>query len=146
MSSNFAVVDAATIAALNACSEQVLEKICRDNYAWIKRIWNEIATEIHRPVVAFAGAAWCSQRSRAEVTTQMLGSTDTQQVDARAGQIGSVTVGGQGVTLQAGEALTIDRGMDVAVLDSTKLATPIFVDVELGSTQGALSAIESAAA
>ena len=36
-------------------------------------------------------------------------------------------------------------GMDVAVLDSTKLETPISIDVELGSTKDALSAIETAA-
>jgi ferric-dicitrate binding protein FerR (iron transport regulator) len=396
MSSNFAPVDAATIAGLNAGSEQALEKIFRDNYAWILEtalarlkgedaaapkllvatvrefweerdgfhssaeveaffneelrhraravrarmaavhrfekvegvhtppthaapsidaIWNEIATEIHRPIVdaataakrrreasahgvaehintvtkrgswktpaiivtvatitALAGAAWFSERSRAEVLTQMLGSADAQLLDARAGQIGSVTlndksvarigpesrltvvkgfggeyrtlrvtgtasfavapggalpfdarlgevavtamgggftvrdyseeglrmvrvdsgeatviVGGQSTALKAGEALAIDRagvtstpdaalvaqelawttsrlvlnnqplkgviqslwrwyGMDVAVLDSTKLETPISIDVELGSTQDAISAIETAAA
>jgi ferric-dicitrate binding protein FerR (iron transport regulator) len=35
MSSTFSPVDAATIAGLNAGSEQALEKIFRDNYAWI---------------------------------------------------------------------------------------------------------------
>jgi ferric-dicitrate binding protein FerR (iron transport regulator) len=98
-----------------------------------------------------------------------------------------VTVARERITLQAGEALAIDRagktatpdaarvaealswtasrlvlnnhplkdvvqalwrwyGMDVAVLDSTKLETPISIDVALGSTQGTISAIESAAA
>lgn len=395
MSSTFAPVDAATIAGLNAASEQALEKIFRDNYAWlldtalvrlkgenaaapkmlvatvrefweerdgfhssgeieaffneelrhraravrsrmaavhrfekvegvhtppthaapsVDAIWNEISTEIHKPVVdaatvakrrreasahgvaehintvtkrgnwktpaiiatvatiaALAGAAWFSQRSRAEVITQMLGSADAQLLDARAGQIGSVTLGdktvarigpesrltivkgfggeyrtlrvsgtasfavasggaqpfdarlgevavtakgggftvrdfaeenirmvrvdsgeavvtvaGKSTTLKAGEALVIDRagvtstpdaalvsqelswttarlvlnnqplkdvvqalwrwyGMDVAVLDSAKLETPISIDVELGSTQDAISAIETAA-
>lgn len=395
MSSTFAPVDAATIAGLNAGSEQALEKIFRDNYSWIldtalvrlkgedaaapkliaatvrefwderdgfhssaeieaffneemrhraravrarmaavhrfekaegvhkppahaapsaDSIWNEIATELHKPVVdaatvakrrrearshdvaehintvtqraswktpaiimtvatiiALGGAAWFSKRSRVEVITQMLGSADAQLVDARAGQIGSVTlgdqtvarigpesrltivkgfggeyrtlrvngtasfavapggaqpfdvrlgevavtatsggltvrdyaeenirmvrvdsgeavvsVGGQSITLKAGEALVIDRagktstpeapfvaeelswtnsrlivnnqplknvvqslwrwyGMDVAVLDSTKLETPISLNVELGSTQDAISAIETAA-
>jgi len=395
MSSTFTTVDAATIAGLNAASEQALEKIFRDNYAWLldtalvrlkgenaaapkmlvatmrefweerdgfhssseieaffneefrhraravrarmasvhrfekvegvhaapahaapsmDAIWNEIATEIHKPVVdaatvakrrreasahgvaehintvtkrgnwktpaiiatvativALAGAAWFSQRSRAEVITQMLGSADAQTLDARAGQIGSVTLGdksvarigpesrltivkgfggeyrtlrvngtasfavagggeqpfdvrlgevavsangggftvrdfaeenirmvrvdsgeavvsvaGNSTTLKAGEALVIDRagttstpdaalvsqelswttarlvinnqplkdvvqalwrwyGMDVAVLDSTKLESPISIDVELGSTQDAISAIETAA-
>lgn len=395
MSSTFAPVDAATIAGLNAGSEQALEKIFRDNYAWlldtalvrlkgenaaapkllvatvrefweerdgfhssaeieaffneemrhraravrarmaavhrfekvegvhtppahaapsVDSIWNEIATEMHKPVVdaatvakrrreasshgvaehintvtkrgnwktpaiimtvvtiiALAGATWFTKRSRAEVITQMLGSADAQLLDARAGQIGSVTlgdqtvarigpesrltivkgfggeyrtlrvngtasfavaaggeqpfdarlgevavtanggaftvrdyaeenirmvrvdsgeavvtVGGQSTTLKAGEAMVIDRagkistpdaslvaqelswtstrlvlnnqplkdvvqalwrwyGMDVAVLDSTKLDTPISLDVELGSTQDAISAIETAA-
>jgi ferric-dicitrate binding protein FerR (iron transport regulator) len=395
MSSSFRIVDAATIAGLNAASEQALEKIFRDNYAWLldtalvrlkgenaaapkmlvatmrefweerdgfhssaeieaffneefrhraravrarmasvhrfekvegvhnppvhaapsmDAIWNELATEIHKPVVdaatvakrrreasahgvaehintvtkrgnwktpaiiatiatvvALAGAAWFSQRSRAEVITQMLGSADAQTLDARAGQIGSVTLGdksvarigpesrltivkgfggeyrtlrvngtasfavagggeqpfdarlgevavtatgggftvrdfadenirmvrvdsgeavvtvaGNSTTLKAGEALVIDRagttstpdaalvsqelswttarlvlnnqplkdvlqalwrwyGMDVAVLDSTKLESPISIDVELGSTQDAISAIETAA-
>jgi ferric-dicitrate binding protein FerR (iron transport regulator) len=395
MSSSFRIVDAATIAGLNAASEQALEKIFRDNYAWLldtalvrlkgenaaapkmlvaimrefweerdgfhssaeieaffneefrhraravrarmasvhrfekvegvhnppvhaapsmDAIWNELATEIHKPVVdaatvakrrreasahgvaehintvtkrgnwktpaiiatiatvvALAGAAWFSQRSRAEVITQMLGSADAQTLDARAGQIGSVTLGdksvarigpesrltivkgfggeyrtlrvngtasfavasggalpfdarlgevavtatgggftvrdfadenirmvrvdsgeavvtvaGNSTTLKAGEALVIDRagttstpdaalvsqelswttarlvlnnqplkdvlqalwrwyGMDVAVLDSTKLESPISIDVELGSTQDAIGAIETAA-
>jgi ferric-dicitrate binding protein FerR (iron transport regulator) len=396
MSSTFAPVDAATIAGLNAGSEQALEKIFRDNYAWLldtalvrlkgedaaapkllvatvrefwderdgfhssaeiesffneefrhraravrarmasvhrfekvegvrpaaahaaptpDSIWNEIATEMHKPVVdaatvakrrrearshevaehintvtqraswktpaiivtvatilALAGAAWFTKRSHAEVVDLMLASADAQQLDARAGQIGSVTLGDQTVarigpesrltvvkgfgageyrtlrvngtasfavaaggsqpfdarlgevsvtskgggftvrdyaeenirmvrvdsgevvvsvagtntTLKAGDALTIDRagqvstpdaalvkqelswtdsrlvlnnqpvsyvvqklwrwyGMDIAVLDSTKLETPISIDVELGSTQGAISAIEAAA-
>ncbi len=395
MSSTFAPVDAATIAGLNAGSEQALEKIFRDNYAWIfdtalvrlkgenaaapklvaatvrefweerdgfhssadieaffseemrhraravrarlasvhrfekvegvhaapahaaptiDTIWNEIVTDIHKPivdaatvakrrrearshgvaehintvtqraswktpaiivtvatVVALGAAAWFSKRSHAEVVTQMLGSADAQLVDARAGQIGSVTLGdqtvarigpesrltivkgfggeyrtlrvngtasfavaaggaqpfdarlgevsvtangggftvrdyadedtrmvradsgevvvtvaGQSTTLEAGEALMIDRagkvstpdaalvkqelswtesrlvlnnqsvsyvvqklwrwyGMDVAVLDSTKLELPISIDIELGSSQAAISAIETAA-
>jgi ferric-dicitrate binding protein FerR (iron transport regulator) len=379
MSSTFAPVDAATIAGLNAGSEQALEKIFRDNYAWLldtalvrlkgenaaapkllvatvrefweerdgfhssaeieaffneemrhraravrsrmaavhrfekvegvhtppshaapsmDAIWNEISTEIHKPIVdaatvakrrreasahgvaehintvtqraawktpaiiitvativALAGSVWFSQRSRAEVITQMLGSADAQLVDARAGQIGSVTLGDQtvarigpesrltivkgfggeyrtlrvngtasfaiasggaqpfdvrlgevavtatsgGLTVRdfaeenirmvrvdSGEALVVDRagnvsipdaslvaqelswtssrlvinnqplkdvvqslwrwyGMDVAVLDSTKLETPISLNVELGSTQDAISAIETAA-
>lgn len=395
MSSTFAPVDAATIAGLNAGSEQALEKIFRDNYSWIldtalvrlkgedaaapkllvatmrefweerdgfhtsaeieaffneemrhraravrarmaavhrfekaegvhtppahaapsaDAIWNEIAADIHKPVVdaatvakrrrearshgvaehintvtqraswktpaiiitvativALAGAAWFSKRSRVEVIAQMLGSADAQLVDARAGQIGSVIlgdktvaqigpesrltivkgfggeyrtlrvngtasfavapggeqpfdvrlgevavtatgggltvrdyaeenirmvrvdsgeavvrVGDQSITLKAGEALVIDRagttstpnaalvaeelswtnsrlvinnqplknvvqslwrwyGMDVAVLDSTKLETLISLNVELGSTQDAISAIETAA-
>lgn len=395
MSSTFATVDAATIAGLNAGSEQALEKIFRDNYSWLldtalvrlkgedaaapkmlvatmrefweerdgfhtsaeieaffneemrhraravrarmaavhrfekaegvhtppahaapsaDAIWNEIAADIHKPVVdaatmakrrrearshgvaehintvtqraswktpaiivtvatiaALAGAAWFSKRSRVEVIAQMLGSADAQVVDARAGQIGSVTlgdqtvarigpesrltivkgfggeyrtlrvngtasfavapggaqpfdvrlgevvvtatgggltvrdyaeegirmvrvdsgeavvrVGNESITLTAGEALVIDRagttstpnaafvaeelswtnarlvinnqplknvvqslwrwyGMDVAVLDSTKLETLISLNVELGSTQDAISAIETAA-
>jgi hypothetical protein len=36
--------------------------------------------------------------------------------------------------------------MDVTVVDSTKLDTPVSIDVELGSTQDAIRAIESAAA
>lgn len=395
MSSTFGPIDAATIAGLNAGSEQALEKIFRDNYQWIldsalvrlkgenaaapkliaatvrefweerdgfhtsseveaffneelrhraravrarmtavhrfekvegvhtppthaapsvDSIWNEIAADIHKPVVdaatvakrrreasshgvaehintvtkrgswkgpaiiisiativALAGAMWFSKRSRAEVIEQMLGSSDAQTVETRAGQIGSVTLGDQStarigpesrlvivkgfgrdyrtlrvngtasfgvaangaipfearlgdvsvtataggftvrdyaeenvrvvradsgtvtvvagdntVELSAGEALAIDRegktstpdaalvaqelawtnarlvlndtpvktvvqalwrwyGMDVAVLDSTKLETPISIDVELGSTKDALTAIETAA-
>ena len=36
-------------------------------------------------------------------------------------------------------------GMDVTVLDSTKLELPISIDIELGSSQAAISAIETAA-
>jgi ferric-dicitrate binding protein FerR (iron transport regulator) len=98
-----------------------------------------------------------------------------------------VTVAQERITLQAGEALAIDRagktatpdaarvaealswtagrfvfndhplrdviqalwrwyGMDVAIVDSTKLETPISIDVELGSTQDAIHAIETATA
>lgn len=98
-----------------------------------------------------------------------------------------VTVARERITLQSGEALTIDRagktttpdaamvaealswtagrlvlndhplqdvvqalrrwyGMDVSVVDSTKLDTPVSIDVELGSTQDAIRAIETAAA
>ena len=110
----------------------------------------------------------------------------TRMVRADSGEV-SVSVGGESVTLAAGEALVIDRaasgvevlparvaqelswttsrlvlnnqplkdvvqslwrwyGMDVAVLDSTMLETPISLDVELGSTKDAISAIETAAA
>jgi ferric-dicitrate binding protein FerR (iron transport regulator) len=265
------VVDAATVAkrrreaSAHGVAEHINTVTKRGNWK-TPAIIATIAT-----VVALAGAAWFSQRSRAEVITQMLGSADAQTLDARAGQIGSVTLGdksvarigpesrltivkgfggeyrtlrvngtasfavasggalpfdarlgevavtatgggftvrdfadenirmvrvdsgeavvtvaGNSTTLKAGEALVIDRagttstpdaalvsqelswttarlvlnnqplkdvlqalwrwyGMDVAVLDSTKLESPISIDVELGSTQDAIGAIETAA-
>lgn len=98
------------------------------------QLWNEIAAELHKPVVdaataakrrrehrshevadhiqtvtqravwktpvivaivatvvALASAQWFGQRSRAEVINQMLGAAEAQQVNTRAGQLGSVT-------------------------------------------------------
>lgn len=43
-------------------------------------------------VVALASAQWFGQRSRAEVINQMLGAAEAQQVNTRAGQLGSVTL------------------------------------------------------
>ncbi len=43
-------------------------------------------------VIALAGAQWMTKRSRAEVINQMLGSAEAQQVNTRAGQLGSVTL------------------------------------------------------
>ena len=214
MSSPFASIDAATIAALNGGSEQALEQVFRAHYAWLMEkalerlkgedaaapklivntvvefwqeregfhsaaeieaffneelrhraravrarmaavhrfekaegvhtppqhsapsadaIWGEIAAELHRPVVdpataakrrreqtshdvaqhittvtkrgdwktptiiitvatiiALAGGWWMSQRSRAEVINQLLGSADARMIDTRGGQMGSV--------------------------------------------------------
>ena len=43
-------------------------------------------------IVTLVGAQWMTQRSRAEVINQMLGSAEAQQVNTRAGQLGSVTL------------------------------------------------------
>jgi ferric-dicitrate binding protein FerR (iron transport regulator) len=51
-----------------------------------------IVVAIVATIVALAGAQWMTQRSRAEVINQMLGSAEAQQVNTRAGQLGSVTL------------------------------------------------------
>lgn len=43
-------------------------------------------------VVALASAWWFGEKSRADVINQMLGSAEAQQVNTRAGQLGSVTL------------------------------------------------------
>lgn len=216
MSSIFAPIDTATLAALNAGGERALEQIFREHYDWIleraierlkgenaaapklivntvkefwderdgfhssaeveaffneelrhrarairarmtavhrfekaegvhvappaapptaDQLWTEIAAELHKPVVdaataakrrrehrshevaehiqtvtkraawktpviiavvatvaALFGAQWMSKVSRADVINQMLGSAEAQQVNTRAGQLGSVTL------------------------------------------------------
>lgn len=102
----------------------------------VDQLWNEIAAELHKPVVdaataakqrrehrshevaehiqtvtqraawktpvivavvatvvALATASWFGQKSRADVINQMLGAAEAQQVNTRAGQLGSATLG-----------------------------------------------------
>lgn len=87
------VVDAATAAKQRRehRSHEVAEHIqtAAQNAAWkTPVIVVAVAT-----VVALATASWIGQKSRAQVINQMLGAAEAQQVNTRAGQLGSATLG-----------------------------------------------------
>jgi ferric-dicitrate binding protein FerR (iron transport regulator) len=86
------VVDAATAAQRRRehRSHEVAEHI---NTVTQRAAWKTPAIiAIVATVVAIAGAMWFSQRSRAEVVNQLLGSADAQTIVTRAGQLGSATL------------------------------------------------------
>lgn len=86
-------VDAATAAKRRRehRSEQVAEHIqtVTQRAAWK----TPVIVAVVATIVALATAQWIGQKSRADVINQMLGAAEAQQVNTRAGQLGSVTLG-----------------------------------------------------
>jgi ferric-dicitrate binding protein FerR (iron transport regulator) len=86
------VVDAATAAKRRRehRSHEVAEHIqtVTQRAAWK----TPVIVAIVATVVALASAWWFGQKSRAEVINQMLGAAEAQQVNTRAGQLGSTTL------------------------------------------------------
>lgn len=87
------VVDAATVAKQRRehRSHEVAEHIqtVTQRAAWK----TPVIVAVVATIVALATASWFGQRSRAEVINQMLGASEAQQINTRAGQVGNATLG-----------------------------------------------------